>query len=258
MAEVGNFETALTPEEQRDLRRLVGFIMPPDNKGGVPGADDDAIFADIIRSLDQEQDEVRAALAMLREIAGGDFASLDDRKAEKAAMTLSELKSPAVKALVVAALRCFYRDDRVFRNIQRPATTDPSRFLTSIGAALSDDGKIAELRMQIANGQIAFLPFPAEAAATILVGIERQLGRVFEMQRARLGGHDPAAFFAMGALCTKEVLGTIATDGTPLLSFVLKSGLRLDFPLEKTKISGLIDLLQEFDALANQPMPPPH
>jgi hypothetical protein len=42
----------------------------------VPGADDQAIFADIVGPLGHDRNAVRQVLAMLRETAGGDFASL--------------------------------------------------------------------------------------------------------------------------------------------------------------------------------------
>jgi hypothetical protein len=110
-----NPETGLTPAEQRDLRRLAGFMVPASIEYGVPGADDDAIFADIVRSLGRDRNHVRTALAMLREIAGGDFASLDDAKAEAAAMTLLGQGGVVITALGRAVLQCYYRDDRVFR-----------------------------------------------------------------------------------------------------------------------------------------------
>ena len=67
----------LTSTEFRDLRRLAGIMVPVSAEHGVPGADDDTIFADIARSLGRDTSAVRMALAMLREIAGGDFCSLD-------------------------------------------------------------------------------------------------------------------------------------------------------------------------------------
>jgi hypothetical protein len=105
----------LTPAESQDLRRLTGFMVPASGEYGVPGADDAAIFADIVGSLDRDRDAVRAALVMLREIAGGDFAGLDESKAEAAAMTLLRREDPVVTALGRAVLQCYYRDDRVMR-----------------------------------------------------------------------------------------------------------------------------------------------
>lgn len=105
----------LTPAEGQDLRRLTGFMVPASGEYGVPGADDAAIFADIVRSLDRDRDAVRAALVMLREIAGDDFAGLDESEAEAAAMTLLRREGPVVSALGRAVLQCYYRDDRVMR-----------------------------------------------------------------------------------------------------------------------------------------------
>ena len=103
----------LTPAELRDLRRLAGFMVPASIEYAVPGADDEAIFADIASSLGRDSNDVRTALAMLREIAGGDFTGLDDATAEAAAMTLLGRDVPAMTALGRAVLQCYYRDDRV-------------------------------------------------------------------------------------------------------------------------------------------------
>jgi hypothetical protein len=115
MSAVEDPEAKLTPAELRDLRRLAAFMVPASGEYGVPGADDAAIFADIVRSLDRDRDAVRAALVMLREIAGDDFAGLDESHAEAAAMTLLSREGPTMTALGRAVLQCYYRDDRVMR-----------------------------------------------------------------------------------------------------------------------------------------------
>ena len=51
--------------------------VPAGDKYDVPGADDEAIFADIVRSLGRDQEDARTALAMLREIVGGDLVPFD-------------------------------------------------------------------------------------------------------------------------------------------------------------------------------------
>jgi hypothetical protein len=107
----------LTSAEARDLRRLAAFMVPASAEYGVPGADDAAIFADVVRSLGRDREAVREALAMLCEIAGGDFAGLAEAKAEAAGMTLLGRQDPAVTALGRAVLQCYYRDDRVMRTL---------------------------------------------------------------------------------------------------------------------------------------------
>lgn len=104
----------LTPAEQRDLRRLAGFMVPADHEYGVPGADDNVIFADIVRSLGRDLGDVRKALAMLRDLSGGAFTELDENRAGAAAMALLDRKGAEIAALGRAVLQCYYRDDRVF------------------------------------------------------------------------------------------------------------------------------------------------
>src|SRR4051794_15657397 len=70
-------DQTLNEAEIADLRCLAGMIVPPSAKYGVPGADDDAIFSDIIASLGRDAGHVRAALATLRTLSGGPFAALE-------------------------------------------------------------------------------------------------------------------------------------------------------------------------------------
>jgi hypothetical protein len=121
MSAVEDPETELTPTEWRDLRRLAGFMVPASAEYGVPGADEEAIFADIAGSLDRDSNAVRIALAMLRELAGSDFAGLDEVSAEAAAMLLLGREVPVITALGRAVLQCYYRDDRVTSAISRRA-----------------------------------------------------------------------------------------------------------------------------------------
>ena len=107
----------LTPADLRDLRRVAGFMIPAAADYGVPGADDEAIFADIVRSLGRDQSDVRKALAMLREMAGEDFSALVDVEAEGTAMVLLRRELPEITALGRAVLQCYYRDDRVVRSL---------------------------------------------------------------------------------------------------------------------------------------------
>ncbi len=110
-------ETGLSPRELRDLRRLAGFMVPADVEYGVPGADDEVIFADIIRSLGRDAQAVRTALKMLQEIAGQGLDSLAPEKAEVAMLTLLNRDDLVVKALGRAVLQCYYRDDRVLHGL---------------------------------------------------------------------------------------------------------------------------------------------
>ena len=80
----------LTADESRDLRTLAGYIIPASVAYGVPGADDDLIFSDILKSLERDFDDVRRALAELRTISGGAFAGLPGERRVSAANALKE------------------------------------------------------------------------------------------------------------------------------------------------------------------------
>jgi hypothetical protein len=105
--------TELTPAELGDLRRLAGLMVPVAAEYCVPGADDEAIFADIVRSLGRDRNAVRKALAMLREMAAGDLSSLDAARAQAMAMALFDQGGSDMTALGRAVLQCYYSDDRV-------------------------------------------------------------------------------------------------------------------------------------------------
>jgi hypothetical protein len=105
--------TDLSPSESRDLRCIAGMMIPPSEEIGVPGADDAIIFADIVKSLGRDLDEVRDALAQLSALAGGGFAELGDGRRETVAETFLASGSPAVRVLGRVILQCYYRDDRV-------------------------------------------------------------------------------------------------------------------------------------------------
>jgi hypothetical protein len=103
----------LDPAEQRDLRCIAGMMIPASDEYDVPGADDPAIFADILASMDRDFADVRAALAAF----GGQFADLaPDRQAAVAAQ-LRARGGPTMAALSRVILQCYYRDDRVVRSL---------------------------------------------------------------------------------------------------------------------------------------------
>lgn len=105
--------SGLTDAELGDFRRLAGIMIPASTRYRVPGADDETIFADIVRSLDRDRAPVRQALAMLGEMSGGAFAGLDPAKAHATAMALLARKGAPIAAISRAVLQCYYRDDRV-------------------------------------------------------------------------------------------------------------------------------------------------
>ena len=116
----------LIAEQIHDLRALAGMIIPPSNAYGVPGADDDKIFADILRSLERDRDDVCRALAHLATLSGGAFAELGPERRHEVAAKFREAGGAPLTALVRVVLLCYYRDDRVMRSLgQEPRSPFP-------------------------------------------------------------------------------------------------------------------------------------
>lgn len=116
----------LSANEARDLHALAGQIIPASAKYGVPGADDEAIFSDIVKSLERDRDDVRRALADLAKLSGGSFAGLDAGRRTEVANTFRETGGGPLAALVRVVLLCYYRDDRVMRSLgQEPRPPFP-------------------------------------------------------------------------------------------------------------------------------------
>jgi hypothetical protein len=116
----------LTAEQARELRALAGAIIPPSRDYGVPGADDELIFNDILRSLERDHDDICRALAHLAALARGDFADLGPERRAEVAATFREIGGAPLAALVRVVLLCYYRDDRVMRSLgQEPRPPFP-------------------------------------------------------------------------------------------------------------------------------------
>jgi hypothetical protein len=124
----------LTAEQVRDLHALAGVIIPPSAAYGVPGADDEKIFGDILRSLERDHGDVCRALAHLAALAGGAFADLEPERRAEVAATFRETGGAPLAALVRVVLLCYYRDDRVMRSLgQEPRPPFPKGHVVEQG-----------------------------------------------------------------------------------------------------------------------------
>ena len=124
----------LTAEQARDLRALAATIIPASSAYGVPGADDDKIFADIQRSLERDRDDICRALAHLATLSGGAFAELGPDRRMEVAAAFREAGGAPLTALVRVVLLCYYRDDRVMRSLgQEPRPPFPKGHVVEQG-----------------------------------------------------------------------------------------------------------------------------
>jgi hypothetical protein len=124
----------LSAEQVRDLRALAGLIIPPSEAYDAPGADDDKIFGDILRSLERDRDDICRALAHLATLSGGAFADLEPERRAEVATTFREAGGAPLAALVRVVLLCYYRDDRVMRSLgQEPRPPFPKGHVVEQG-----------------------------------------------------------------------------------------------------------------------------
>ena len=124
----------LTSEQVRDLRALAGAIIPPSSVYGVPGADDERIFGDILRSLERDRNDICRALAQLARLADGAFADLMPARRLEVAAAFREAGGTPLAALVRVVLLCYYRDDRVMHSLgQEPRPPFPKGHVVEQG-----------------------------------------------------------------------------------------------------------------------------
>lgn len=107
----------LTPRQRDDLRTIAAMIIPASDEYKVPGADDPAIQADILATLDRDTEPVAAALHHLARLAGQPLAELDGARRDAVAREFRSDGGAAAATLVRVVLQCYYRDDRVLRSL---------------------------------------------------------------------------------------------------------------------------------------------
>jgi hypothetical protein len=116
----------LSAAEIREFSAFAGTMIPASTRYGVPGANDDAIFADILKSLDRDRDDIGRALARLAALAGGSFADLPAERRLAVANSFRAEGGPALAAIARVILLCYYRDDRVMHSLgQEPRPPFP-------------------------------------------------------------------------------------------------------------------------------------
>jgi hypothetical protein len=113
-------KTPQSPFTERELDLLRAFAetaIPASAKYDLPGAGDAAIFADIASAAERDVALVKAVLAGLDAVAGGDFLALDADARLQAAESFRRGNELAALALGNLVASCYYRDDRVMAGI---------------------------------------------------------------------------------------------------------------------------------------------
>jgi hypothetical protein len=110
-------ENPLSPTQRDDLRTVAAMIIPASTEYAVPGADDAAIQADILKTMGRDTEAVRAALDHLARLAGKPLSELDPARRDAVANEFRATGGAAAATFVRVVLQCYYRDDRVLRSL---------------------------------------------------------------------------------------------------------------------------------------------
>jgi hypothetical protein len=111
-------DAPLSAAEIRSLGGIAGTMIPADAALGVPGADDPAILADVVKSLGRDLPLVRKALA---DIEAKGFAGLDRDRREALINDIYKSGCAPMVALGRVILGAYYRDDRVLLALTQEA-----------------------------------------------------------------------------------------------------------------------------------------
>ncbi len=104
---------ALTADETSALREIAGTMIPPDPALGMPGADDPAILADLVRTFGRDLAAVRKAVAEIGAKAGGAFGAMSQDEREALINGYYAGGGSPAATLGRVILAAYYRDDRV-------------------------------------------------------------------------------------------------------------------------------------------------
>ncbi len=119
----------LTRDQQQALKILAGLMIPASTEYQVPGADDDLIFADILRTVIPEYTVAKLVVGHLNDLVAGIFSDASNEDIQQAAQHFRKSGSPLVAFVHALVAQCYYRDDRVMRALgMEPRAPFPKGF----------------------------------------------------------------------------------------------------------------------------------
>jgi hypothetical protein len=125
---------------------------------------------------------------------------------------------------------------------------DRSTFLDQIGFGFAEDGRIVELHLIRKNGKTAYVPVEFGDLSNVVLRIQQAVGQAWELQKQALGGVDPRLVHPITVSLVDSLQGAYSTSGEPIMTVVLKTGLRIDLEVQLEDIPALIEWLEELTA----------
>ena len=145
-------DNPLTPNETATLAVLARMLIPASTKYGVPGADDEVIFADVVATARSHAELIKQGLQALdadsREVHDAAFVDLTAAEQTERVDAHAETPGGFIRAIVSIVVQCYYRDGRVKESLgMEPRPPYPEGFEVAQGdwsllAPVRDRGKV--------------------------------------------------------------------------------------------------------------------
>lgn len=107
----------LSDREIECLRFLAGQMIPPSAEYGLPGADDPAIIADMVQSLDRDRTELKRVIGLVQTSLAELGAAPSSAEQATCLAQVRPLDSAGFAVVEAVVSRAYYRDDRVLEAI---------------------------------------------------------------------------------------------------------------------------------------------
>lgn len=124
MPEVIASDNPFSAREREVLRGVAGALIPASDEYGIPGADDEEIFARILALAAARAESIKSGIAALNALAGDhgnqDFLDLSDPR--QAALLRDEASSSFLKQMIHCTATSYYQDGRVLESIDLKST----------------------------------------------------------------------------------------------------------------------------------------
>ncbi len=111
-------------EEREALRRVAGILIPASDEYGIPGADDETIFARILVLATERAESIKSGIDALNALArkrhNEDFLGLND--AQRTALLRDRASSTFLRRMIHCTATSYYQDGRVLESIDLKST----------------------------------------------------------------------------------------------------------------------------------------
>ena len=111
-------------EEREVLRQVAGILIPASDEYGIPGADDETIFARILVLASERAESIKSGVDALNALArkryNEGFLGLND--AQRTALLRDEASSTFLLQMIHCTATSYYQDGRVLESIDLKST----------------------------------------------------------------------------------------------------------------------------------------